>query len=239
MSVVFKGKTLDEVKNMTNYPWGINDNYIKCENSILSENKNAYLKKYADEDDVNTVVEMFWHIRNRLKAPENDIDWWIKKPFNDLRRFVQTYVPTNKKERRETNYKQQAQDEGAKILGIQDGYEIWYIPTYEAMKIIGRFYKGRSAKWCVASDDPEFWFDNHDDDEFIVLVKQQPSHDEFDKVAIQMLHHGRYYNEDDIVPWDLENEDWTFTNDDLIHEAWMLFIDNGERREHYSNIDNY
>ena len=188
---------------------------------------------------------MFWHIRNRLHAPENDIDWWINKPFNDLRRFVQTYVPTNKKQRKETNYKQQAQDNGAKMLGVRDGYEIWYTPTYEAMKIIGRYYKGRSAKWCVASDDPEFWFDNHDEDEFVVLVREHPQNDEFDKVAIQMQGHGRYFNEDDIVLWDLENNDDTFDNGvidnarDLIYYAWHLFKDNDERREHYSNINTY
>ena len=31
-----------------------------------------------------------------------------------------------------------------------------------------------------------------------------------------MQGHGRYFNDDDIVPWDLENEDWTFTDDSLI-----------------------
>lgn len=48
-----------------------------------------------------------------------------------------------------------------------------------------------------------------------------------------MMNHGRYFNEDDIIPWDLENEDWTFTNAELIHEAWLLFKDNGETREQY------
>ena len=138
----------------------------------LDENKATYLKKYADEDDVGTVVEMFWHIRNRLSAPQNDIDWWIKKPFADLRRFVSSYDASNKQERRNANYKQQAIDDGAKLLDTRDGYEIWYVPTYDAMKTLGRFYKGRSAKWCIASDDPEFWFDNHDEDEFLVLVRE-------------------------------------------------------------------
>ena len=48
-----------------------------------------------------------------------------------------------------------------------------------------------------------------------------------------MMNHGRYYNEDDVIPWDLENEDWTFTDDSLMHEAWLLFKDNGETREQY------
>ena len=216
------------------YYWAhmLDEAFNKCKNS-LNENKAAYLQKYKDENDVQAVVDMFWAIRKKLDAPQNDIDWWIKKPFNDLKSFVQSFDTSNKRQRRDANYKQQAIDNGAKLLDTKDGYEIWYVPTYDAIVAIGRFYKGRSAKWCVASDDPDFWFDNHEDSEFVVLVREQPQNDEFDKVAIEMMNHGRYYNEDDIIPWDLENEDWTFTNDDLIHEAWALFKDNGETREQY------
>ena len=208
-------------------------NELKASEDHLNENKATYLQKYRDELDVKSIVDMFWAIRNRLSAPQNDIDWWIKKPFNDLKSFVQNFDISNKRQRRDANYKQQAIDSGAKLLDTRDGYEMWYVPTYDAMVAIGRFYKGRSAKWCVASDDPDFWFDNHEDSEFVVLVREHPKNDEFDKVAIEMMNHGRYYNEDDVIPWDLENEDWTFTNDDLMHEAWLLFKDNGETREQY------
>lgn len=97
---------------------------------------------------------------------------------------MSSYDASNKQERRNANYKQQAVDDGAKLLGSRDGYEIWYVPTYDAMKTLGRFYKGCSSKWCVASDDPEFWFDNHDEDEFMLLIRENPKHDKFDKVAI-------------------------------------------------------
>ena len=129
------------------------------------------------------------------------------------------------------------------MLGTKDGYEIWYVPTYDAMVNLGRFYKGQSAKWCVASDDPDFWFDMHDEDEFVLLVREHPKYDEFDKVALQMRNHGRYYSEDEIVAWDLENNDDTFDNSvvdgaqDLIYYAWQLFKDNGEQREQYYDRD--
>lgn len=205
--------------------------------SALNESKATYLQKYKDEADAKKIVDAFWQIKSRLSAPQNDIDWWIKKPFADLKSFVLNYNPANKKQRRDADYRKQALENDAKLLDTRDGYEIWYVPTYEAMMILGRFYKGRSAKWCVASDDPEFWFDNHDEDEFVVLVREHPQNDEFDKVAIQMMNHGRYYNEDDIIPWDLENDDRTFTDDDLIHEAWLLFKDNDELRERYYDVD--
>ena len=225
----------EKLKNRTlkNYPFSIEDeSIIKCK-SNLNESKATYLQKYKDETDVKKIVDVFWQIKSRLSAPQNDIDWWIKKPFADLKSFVLNFDTSNKRQRRDANYKQQAIDNGAKLLDIKDGYEIWYVPTYEAMVAIGRFYKGRSAKWCVASDDPEFWFDYHDEDEFVVLVREHPQNDQFDKVAIQMSSHGRYYNEDNIISWDLENEDQTFTDDSLIKYAWQLFKDNGEQREQY------
>lgn len=104
------------------------------------------------------------------------------------------------------------------------------------MVTLGRFYKGRSAKWCVASDDPEFWFDNHGDSEFVVLVREHLKNDEFDKVAIEMGDSGRYFNDDDIMTWDLENNNKTFNSNvfstapELVHYAWWLFKDNGETR---------
>jgi len=107
------------------------------------------------------------------------------------------------------------------------------------MVILGRFYKGRSAKWCVASDDPEFWYENHDEDEFVLLIRVNPQNDEFDKIALQMENRGRYFDEDSIIPWDLENKDWTFdrgvidNSAELVRHAWELFKDNGELRDRY------
>ena len=204
----------------------------------LNESKATYLQKYRDEADAKKIVDTFWQIKSHLKAPQNDIDWWIKKPFTDLKKFVQSYQqPLNKRQRRDADYRMEAMQNDAKMLGERDGYEIWYVPTYEAMRILGRFYKGRSAKWCVASDDPEFWFDNHDEDEFMLLIRQNIQNDEFDKIAVQMVNRGWRYDKDSIVPWDLENNDRTFTDDDLVHYAWELFKENGELREHYYSVE--
>lgn len=72
-------------------------NKLKTSEDHLNENKAAYLQKYRDESDVKSIVDMFWSIRNRLSAPQNDIDWWIKKPFNDLKSFVQNFDTSNKR----------------------------------------------------------------------------------------------------------------------------------------------
>jgi hypothetical protein len=73
----------------------------------------------------------------------------------------------------------------------------------------------------------------------MLLIREHPKHDEFDKIALQMEQHGRYYNEDSIIPWDLENNDWTFdrgvidNSEELVHYAWVLFKDSGELRDNY------
>lgn len=197
----------------------------------LNESKATYLQKYRDEYDAKKIVDAFWQIKSRLRAPQNDIDWWIKKPFQALKDFVQSFDMSNKRQRRDAEYRREMIDNDAKMLGSKDGYEIWYVPTYEAIRTIGRFYKGISTTWCVASDDPSFWFDMHDMSEFIVLVRENPQNDEFDKIAIEMQNGGRRFDVDEFVMWDAENEDDRFCNDDLMHYAWELFVQNGERRK--------
>ena len=57
-----------------------------------------------------------------------------------------------------------------------------------------------------------------------------------------MENHGRYYDEDSIIPWDLDNNEETFdrgaieTAPELVHYAWQLFKDNGELRPSYMDI---
>lgn len=53
------------------------------------------MSKYKDEADAAEVVDKFWKLRHRVKAPLNDIDFWIKKPFSSLKRFVDTFDTRN------------------------------------------------------------------------------------------------------------------------------------------------
>jgi hypothetical protein len=74
--------------------------YIYLKKYQLTEGKQEYLKKYSSEPDVKTVVNQFWTIRQRLKNPENDIDWWIKKPFSELKQFVLNFDTSKNKSSR-------------------------------------------------------------------------------------------------------------------------------------------
>lgn len=67
----------------------------------LGESKNDYLRRHKGEADLDAVVQLFWDVvRKRVKAPQNDIDWWMKKPYEDFRRFVMSYDTRNKSQRR-------------------------------------------------------------------------------------------------------------------------------------------
>ena len=63
--------------------------------SKLNEDKHTYMSKYKDEADAAEVVDKFWKLRHRVKAPLNDIDFWIKKPFSSLKSFVDTFDTRN------------------------------------------------------------------------------------------------------------------------------------------------
>lgn len=183
---------------------------------FILENKQTYLSKYGNEADAKSIVNKFWEIRSKLKAPENDIDWWIKKPFSELKDFVLNYKQSNKRDRRNFALNQELADAGAQMLDIIDGYEVWYIPNYETACIIGRNYKNRPTHWCISSDDPEYWFENHSESEFIFLVREDLQHDEYDKVAIEFLDGGRYFDLNNIELWNLD--DYSFSPNAVITE---------------------
>ena len=46
-----------------------------------------------------------------------------------------------------------------------------------------------------------------------------------------MQNGGNYFDEDEFIMWDVENEDDRFCNGELMHYAWQLFKHNGERRK--------
>lgn len=59
--------------------------------------------------------------------------------------------------------------------------------------------------------------------------------DENDKVAIEFMDGGRYFNAGNIRTWNIENDDEeTFFDDGLIRHAWELFKQNGETRDMWS-----
>lgn len=192
----------------------------------ILENRRTYFNKYKSQPDINSVLTKFWEIKSRLSSPENDIDWWINRPFEDLKRFVLDFNATNKSDRRQNEINSMVTAYGAECLGTKRGYEIWYVPNYESAQLLGRNYKNRPTHWCISSDDPEYWFETYDQSEFIFLIREKIKYDDHDKIAIQFMDGGRYFDIDQITVWNLNDEkeyDSTIIPYDLIHHAWELF----------------
>lgn len=185
---------------------------FRIEEAVLDEGKKEYLAKYGSEPDAQRTVDVFWTLRHRVKAPENDIDWWIKKPFADLKRFVDGFDTRKRSERRSDEHARKAEENGAVLLGRKGGYEIWYVPSYEAAVELGRFYKNASAEWCISTDNDEYFNRNYSDYEFLFLIYDDPDEcpeEGFGKLAVQFrLASGRVLT-NFVRVWDIEDNDVT------------------------------
>jgi hypothetical protein len=76
--------------------------------------------------------------------------------------------------RKSDKHAEKAKHYGAILLNILNNYEVWYVPSYEAAVELGRFYKNISAKWCISTDNPDYFYNTYSDSEFIFLIHQDP-----------------------------------------------------------------
>ena len=217
----------------------------------LNEGKKEYLAKYSNEPDITDVINKFWIIKPRLNAPENDIDYWIKKPYLDFKNFVINYINTHPNVN-QTNrqlrhvqydkYAKEAEKYGAKMLGYAGDYEVWYIPSYEASVQIGRFYKGIWAKWCISSENSDYFYNNYGDYEFVfmVLSEKNPEVENFNKIALQLYNSDGFTYE---TIWDQTDEGYSDLEYDeelkdtnipkYVEQAIEMFNDSGLTRDKY------
>lgn len=75
-----------------------------------------------------------------------------------MQQFVNAFDVRSRSIRRSDAHVQTAEKYGAKMLGMAGPYEVWYIPSHEAAQEIGRLYKGMSAKWCISTENPEYFY---------------------------------------------------------------------------------
>lgn len=125
-------------------------NWVKQKVTDLGFPDNANGEAYVD-----SWVNWFEKNRGRLKSPENDYYYWIKK--NNWGEFTKLVDDTNKKINA-----QQSSKEGAKLLYDKDGWKVYEITTYEAS-----VKYGKNTKWCISGskrwsgngDGTRFWND--------------------------------------------------------------------------------
>ena len=92
---------------------------------------------YAGEDLTNR----FLAVKNRLKAPESDLYYWIKnKTVDELEQAIINIENTKSA----TKAKRDIADEGAELVCESEHWKVYHITTFEASKKYGR-----DTKWCI------------------------------------------------------------------------------------------
>lgn len=96
---------------------------------------------FAGEDLANR----FLVAKSRLKAPENDLYYWVKnKTPEELELALDTLENTKTK----TQAKKELSEAGAELICDTEHWKVYHITTFEASKKYGR-----DTKWCITGID--------------------------------------------------------------------------------------
>jgi hypothetical protein len=96
---------------------------------------------FAGEDLTNR----FLAIKNRLKAPENDLYYWIKNKTPDE---LEQAVSALENVKSITKTKKDIADKGAELVCETEDWKVYHITTFEASQ-----QYGRDTKWCITGVD--------------------------------------------------------------------------------------
>lgn len=105
---------------------------------------------FAGEDLTNR----FLAIKNRLKAPENDLYYWIKNKTPDE---LEQAVSALENVKSITKTKKDITDLGAELVYESEHWKVYHITTFEASQKYGR-----DTKWCITGVDgygDKYWND--------------------------------------------------------------------------------
>ncbi len=103
---------------------------------IESKADQQKLIDYVGED----TAKLFFSVKNRLKSPENDIYYWLKKEPKDLENRLSELqsIKTHKE-------KEEDAREGAYLLYEDDNWKVYEIDTYPAA-----VKYGKGTQWCIS-----------------------------------------------------------------------------------------
>ena len=120
------------------------DKQVAVVEGILDEAKedNQKLIDFVGDDYANIFFAL--KKQGRLKSPQNDIYYWLKKNPQELRDFLMDMHLSR------SNSEQRRLDKsGADLVYNKDGWKIYKINTYDSAK-----YYGKGTKWCISGNYP-------------------------------------------------------------------------------------
>lgn len=120
------------------------DKQVAVVEGILDEAKedNQKLIDFIGDEYANIFFAL--KKQGRLKSPQNDIYYWLKKKPQELRDFLMDMHLSR------SNSEQRRLDKsGADLVYNKDGWKIYKINTYDSAK-----YYGKGTKWCISGNYP-------------------------------------------------------------------------------------
>ena len=110
-------------------------------------NENILTEAKADEQKLIDFIgeedaKRFFALKQRLKSPENDLYYWLKRDKQELLDRLDELEQTQTRAQKSA----QAQ-EGAKLIYNQDGWKVYHITTYEAS-----VKYGKHTQWCISGN---------------------------------------------------------------------------------------
>lgn len=120
------------------------DKQVAVVEGILDEAKedNQKLIDFIGDDYANIFFAL--KKQGRLKSPQNDIYYWLKKNPQELRDFLMDMHLT-----RSNSEQRRVDKSGADLVYNKDGWKIYKINTYDSAK-----YYGKGTKWCISGNYP-------------------------------------------------------------------------------------
>ena len=105
---------------------------------ILIESKadEQRLIDFAGED----LAKRFFAMKQRLKSPENDIYYWLKKSPEELEDRLDKLDSIKTR-----SQKDEEASEGAELIYNKNGWKVYHITTYEAS-----VKYGKNTQWCIS-----------------------------------------------------------------------------------------
>ena len=186
---------LENITNEVDTVWG------RYNSSPLTESKadEQKLIDFAGED----LAKRFFTLKPRLKSPENDLYYWLKKNLSEFEQFISDTENTKSK----TQQKKSVGD-GAKLVGENEYWKVYHITTFEASQKYGR-----DSKWCITGVDgygDKYWnsYTNKGIQFYFYITKGDYNpRGEDSKFAIAVYPDGDYeiYNQQDFRVKDIPN----------------------------------
>lgn len=108
-------------------------------------NEDLFLESKADEQKLidfagEDLAKQFLQMKQRLKSPENDIYYWLKKSPEELKNRLDELSSVKTRKEKENTAR-----EGAELVAENDYYKVYHITTYEAS-----VKYGKHTQWCIS-----------------------------------------------------------------------------------------